>query len=152
VTAQTSTPYTATGWVIGVPVPGLWCTNALGQVGFRGNAHLARVVGTDPRLTGRRTIFVDGAAQADGSSIIYGPVYHEVGTWDVAGTNFTPTGGMWETTYRGTMGTDGSLQLHMVGSGWGGTIELPAGTLFDPRECEVLGLLTQKKASPWVMP
>jgi len=30
--------------------------------------------------------------------------------------------------------------------------ELPADTLFDPCECEVLGLLTQKKASPWVMP
>ncbi len=121
--AAADTPYTATGWVIGVPVPGIWCTNALGQVGFRGNAHLARVVGTDARLTGRRTIFVDGAAQADGSSIIYGPVYHEVGTWDASGTNFTPTGGMWEISYRGTMGTDGSLQLHLVGSGWGGTID-----------------------------
>ncbi len=123
VSAATTTPYTATGRVIGVPVSGIWCTNALGQVGFRGNAHLARVVSTDARLTGRRTIYVDGAAQADGSSIIYGPVYHEVGTWDAAGTNFTPTGGMWETTYRGTMGADGSLQLHIVGSGWGGTID-----------------------------
>jgi hypothetical protein len=121
--AAADTPYTATGWVIGVPVPGIWCTNALGQVGFRGNAHLARVVGSDERLTGRRTIFVDGAAQADGSSIIYGPVYHEVGTWDAAGTNFTPTGGMWENSYRGTMGTDGSLQLHIVGTGSGGTID-----------------------------
>jgi hypothetical protein len=121
--AAADTPYTATGWVIGVPVPGIWCTNALGQVGFRGNAHLARVVGTDARLTGRRTILVDGAAQTDGSSIIYGPVYHEVGTWDATGTNFTPTGGMWENSYRGTMGTDGSLQLHIVGSGWGGTID-----------------------------
>jgi hypothetical protein len=121
--AAADTPYTATGWVIGVPVPGIWCTNALGQVGFRGNTHLARVVSTDERLTGRRTIFVDGAAQADGSSIIYGPVYHEVGTWDAAGTNFTPTGGMWEISYRGTMGSDGSLQLHLVGTGWGGTID-----------------------------
>jgi hypothetical protein len=81
------------------------------------------VVGTDARLTGRRTIFVDGAAQADGSSIIYGPVYHEVGTWDGTGTNFTPAGGMWEISYRGTMGTDGSLQLHLVGFGWGGAID-----------------------------
>jgi hypothetical protein len=121
--AAADTPYTATGWVIGVPVPGIWCTNALGQVGTRGNAHLARVVSTDARLTGRRTIFVDGAAQADGSSIIYGPAYQEVGTWDVTETNFTATGGMWETTYRGIMGTDGSLQLHLVGSGWGGTID-----------------------------
>ena len=121
--AAADTPYTATGWVIGVPVPGIWCTNALDQVGFRGNAHLARVESTDPRLTGRRTIYVDGAAQADGSSTIYGPVYHEIGTWDATGTNFTATGGMWEISYRGTMGTDGSLQLHLVGSGWGGTID-----------------------------
>jgi hypothetical protein len=121
--AAADTPYTATGWVIGVPVPGVWCTNALGQVGFRGNAHLARVVSTNPRLTGRRTIFVDGAAQADGSSIIYGPAYQEAGNWDATGTNFTATGGMWEISYRGTMGTDGSLQLHLVGSGWGGTID-----------------------------
>jgi hypothetical protein len=121
--AAADTPYTATGWVIGVPMPGIWCTNALGQVGFRGNAHLARVVSPDARLTGRRTIYVDGAGQADGSSIIYGPVFHEVGTWDVTGTNFTPTGGMWETSYRGTMGADGSLSLHIVGSGWGGTID-----------------------------
>ena len=121
--AAADTPYTATGWVIGVPVPGIWCTNALGQVGFRGNAHLAQVVGTDPRLTGRRTIYVDGAAQADGSSIIYGPAYQEVGTWNATGTNFTATGGMWEISYRGTMGADGSLRLHLFGSGWGGTID-----------------------------
>ena len=121
--AAADTPYSATGWVIGVPVPGIWCTNTLGQVGFRGNAHLARVVSTDARLTGRRTIFVDGAAQADGSSIIYGQVYHEVGTWDGTGTNFTATGGVWELSYRGTMAADGSLQLHLVGSGWGGTID-----------------------------
>ena len=64
--AQTSTPYTSAGWVIGVPVPGIWCTNALGQVLFRGNAHLVHVQSSDPRLTGQRLIFVDGAAQADG--------------------------------------------------------------------------------------
>ncbi|MBI2924636.1 MAG: hypothetical protein HYY24_02905 [Verrucomicrobia bacterium] len=141
VTAQTTTSYTATGWVIGVPVPGIWFTNALGQVGIRGNAHLARVESSDPRLTGRRTIFVDAAAQADGSAILYGPAYHEVGTWDGTGTNFTATGGMWETSYRGTMGADGSLNLHIVGTGWGGTIDglrldetltRAAGAILDP--------------------
>ena len=40
--AATSTTHPATGWVIGVPVPGIWFTNALGQVGIRGNTHLAR--------------------------------------------------------------------------------------------------------------
>ncbi len=140
-TARADTPYTATGWVIGVPLPGIWCTNALGQVGIRGNAHLVRVESTDARLTGRRTIFVEGAAQADGSSIMYGPLYHEVGTWDATGTNFTPTGGMWELSYRGTMGADGSLDLHIVGYGWGATIDglrldetltRAAGPILDP--------------------
>ena len=121
--AAADTPYTATGWVLGVPVPGIWCTNALGQVGFRGNTHVARVESTDPRLTGRRTIYVDGVVQADGSSIVYGPVYHEVGTWDATGINFTPTGGLWDISYRGTMQTDNSLQLHLAGYGLGGTID-----------------------------
>ncbi len=116
-------PYTATGWVIGVPVPGIWCTNDLGQIGIHGNVHQARVESSDPRLTGRRTIFVDGAAQADGSTLMYGAAYHEVGTWDATGTDFTATGGMWDTSYRGTMGADGSLQLHIVGTGWGGLID-----------------------------
>jgi len=120
---KADTSYTGTGWVIGAPVPGIWCTNTLGQVGLRGNAHLVRVQCTDARVTGRRTVFVDGGAQADGSSLLYGAAYQEVGTWDATGTNFTPAGGMWETSYRGTMGADGSLQLHIVGYGWGGTID-----------------------------
>ena len=74
-------------------------------------------------------------------ALLYGPAYHEVGTWDATGTNFTPTGGMWETSYRGTMGADGSLQLHIVGTGWGGTIDglrveetltRAAGAILDP--------------------
>ena len=122
-TARPDTPYTGTGWVIGVPVPGIWCTNAQGQVGMRGNAHQVRVQCSDPRVTGRRTVFVNGGAQADGSSLIYGAAYQEVGTWDATGTNFTATGGMWETSHRGTMQADGSLELHIVGSGWGGAID-----------------------------
>jgi len=69
---------------------------------------------------------VNGAAQADGSALIYGAAYQEVGTWDLTNPpspKFTPTGGMWETSHRGTMGTDGSLELHIVGSGWGGAID-----------------------------
>jgi hypothetical protein len=118
-----ATSYAATGWVTGVPAPGIWCTNASGQVGIRGNAHLARVESSDPRLTGRRTILVNGAAQADGSTLMDGAAYCEVGAWDATGTNFTATSGMWDTTYRGTMGADGSLNLHIVGAGCGGTID-----------------------------
>jgi len=90
---------------------------------MRGNAHLARVQCSDPRVTGRRTVFVNGGAQVDGSSVLYGAAYQEVGTWDAAGTNFTAAGGMWETSYRGAMGADGSLDLRIVGYGWGGTID-----------------------------
>jgi hypothetical protein len=53
VRAATPTLFTSTGWVIGVPVPGIWHTNALGQVLVRGNAHLARVESSDARLTGQ---------------------------------------------------------------------------------------------------
>jgi len=120
---RADTLFTGTGWIVGVPVPGVWCTNALGQVGMRGNIHVTREENTEPSLIGRRTISVNGAAQPDGSSIIYGASYQEVGTWDATGTNFTPTGGMWENTYRGTMQADGSLQLHIVGYGWGGAID-----------------------------
>jgi hypothetical protein len=122
-TARADTPYTSTGWVIGVPVPGIWHTNALGQVLVRDNVHLARVESSDPRLTGQRLILVNGAAQADGSVILYGNCDQQVGTWDPARTNFTATGGLWEISYRGVMRTDNSLQLHLVGSGSGGTIE-----------------------------
>jgi hypothetical protein len=140
-TVRADTPYTSTGWVIGAPVPGIWCTNAQGQVIMRGNAHLVRVTSTDPRLTGRRLIFVNGDAQPDASALFSGTSYQETGTWDPAGTTFTPSGGLWETTYRGTMGADGSLQLQIVGYGWGGTIDglqieetmtREAGPILDP--------------------
>ncbi|MHC1763362.1 MAG: hypothetical protein AB9869_03505 [Verrucomicrobiia bacterium] len=121
--AAADTPYTATGWVIGAPVPGLWQTNALGQVIMRGNAHIVRVDCSDPRLAGRRLIFVDGGAQPDGSALLNGKSYQEVGTWDATGTKFTPAGGLWEISYRGVMQADNSLQLDLVGSGFGGTID-----------------------------
>ncbi|HRZ55805.1 MAG TPA: hypothetical protein P5525_10160, partial [Candidatus Paceibacterota bacterium] len=140
-TLRADTPYTGAGWIIGAPLPGTWCTNLLGQVGMRGNAHLVQVQCSDARMTGRRTVFVNGGAQADGSALLYGAAYQEVGTWDASGTNFTATGGMWETSYRGAMGADGSLELHIVGYGWGGSIDglrveetltRAAGPIMDP--------------------
>src|SRR3989337_1675811 len=70
VAAQTNTPYTATGWLTGVPVPRLWVAKALGQVGLRGNAHTLRVQSTDARLTGQRLAFADGVYQADGTALV----------------------------------------------------------------------------------
>jgi hypothetical protein len=120
---RAATPYTSTGWVIGAPLPGIWCTNAQDQAMMRANAHLVRVNSTDPRLTGRRLVFVDGAAQADGSVLLSGTEYQEVGTWDATGTNFTPSGGMWQATFSGLMQSDYSLQLSIAGYGCGGTID-----------------------------
>ena len=122
-TAQTSTPYTGTGWVIGVPVLPVVCTNGAGQVLLRANVQTLRVDGTDARFPGRRSVFTDGAYQADGSALIYGTCYHEVGTWDATGTNFTATGGIWEINWRGVMQTDYSLQLSLAGYGSGGSID-----------------------------
>ena len=140
-TLRAGSPYTATGWVIGTPVPGIWRSSALGSPEIRGNAHLVRVESSDLRATGRRTMFLNAGTQADGSSLLYGTAYQEVGTWDLTGTDFIPSGGMWESTYRGTMAEDGSLRLHVLGCGWGGTVDglrieetltRPAGDLFDP--------------------
>ena len=142
--AATTTPYTASGWITGVPVPSILCTNNLGQVFFRGNAHTVRVEGSQPILTGRRLVFVDGGYQADGSAVVTGAAYQEVGTWnlaDPANPKFTPTGGLWEMTYRGVMQLDNSLQLHLVGRGSGGAIDglrmeedvtRAAGDILDP--------------------
>ncbi len=141
VSAATAITYTATGWVNGVLSPGITCTNGQGQVFVRGNVHTARVQSSDARLTGNRMIFVNGDYNADGSANLSGTVYHQVGTWDAAGTNFTATGGLWEFTYHGTMGADNSLQLQLAGSGSGGSIEgmrldevliRAAGSVLDP--------------------
>lgn len=121
VSAQT--PCTSTGWVNAVLAPGIVCTNALGQVLVRGNVHTARVQGSDARVTGQVLIITDGSYNADGTANVQGPAYLQVGTWDAPGTNFTPTGGMWELTWRGLMHTDYRLQLNMAGCGSGGAID-----------------------------
>jgi hypothetical protein len=89
--AQTITS-TGTGWVNQVLAPGIYCVNAAGQVLIRGLVYTIRAECTDPRLTGRHTAIADGYVQADGSTVVYGDAYYEVGTW--AGTNFTPSGGL----------------------------------------------------------
>ncbi len=121
--AAADTPYTATGWVNGLLAPGITSTNTSGQVFVRGNVHTVRVQSSDPRLTGSRLVFVNGDYQADGTASLQGTVYQQVGTWDAGETHFTASGGLWEISYRGVMQTDNSLQLHLVGSGSGGTID-----------------------------
>ncbi len=119
---RADTNYTATGWVTSVPVLPILCTNAAGQVLLRGNAHVAAVQSTDPRLTGNRLIFANASSQADGTAQVWGTAYQQVGTFD-ANTNFTPTAGLWEINYSGVMQSDYSVQLSLVGSGSGGAID-----------------------------
>lgn len=144
VAAATPSSYTATGWITGVPVLPLTVTNALGQVLLRANVHTVMVQSDDYRLTGNRTVIVNGGYNADGTAALYGSVYQEVGTWDLTDPKlpkFTPTGGLWELDYRGAMGTDGSLRLNFVGRGQGSTIDglrleedltRAAGAILDP--------------------
>jgi len=121
-TAQTSTPYTATGWVTDVPVPPIVCVNGAGQVLLRGNAHTVAVQSTDARLTGQRLVSANASVQADGTALVWGTCYQQVGTFD-ANTNFTPTTGLWEISYSGVMQTNYSLQLSLAGYGSGGAID-----------------------------
>lgn len=139
------TSFTATGWVNAVFAPGgiagIICTNALGQVLVRGPVHTARVQATDARVTGQVLIIGNAGYNANGTANWEGTACLQVGTWDAAGTNFTPTGGMWEATWRGVMQTDNSFQLSIAGYGSGGTIDglrveetltRAAGPILDP--------------------
>lgn len=140
VSAQTS--FTATGWVNGVVAPGIWATNALGQVICRGIVHTARLESADARMAGQVFVICDAAANADGTANMQGPAYLQVGTWDAAGTVFTPSGGVWVLNWRGVMQTDYSFQLSQTGYGVGGSIDGlrleetvtrgPAANPFDP--------------------
>ncbi|MBI2929485.1 MAG: hypothetical protein HYY24_27795 [Verrucomicrobia bacterium] len=142
--AATSTPFTATAYLIGVPVPGVLVTNDQGQVYLKGNVHVAMVQADDARVTGRLQAGMDLAYQADGTGIFSGAIFHEVGTWDLADPKvpkFTPTGGLWAMNYRGVAQADGSDQFRMAGYGIGRTIDglrievtatKGAGAPFDP--------------------
>jgi hypothetical protein len=122
VSAQT-TPFTATGWPNPPLAPGIACTNALGQILMRANVHTARVQATDARVTGQVLIILDGAYNPDGTANVQGPAYLQVGTWDPAGTTFTPTAGLWEMNWHGVMQTNYSVQISIAGYGSGGAID-----------------------------
>ncbi len=113
---------TSTGWITAIPVPPIVHTNNAGQILLRGNAHLVRVDSTDARLSGQRLVFADGAYQADGTALIWGTAYQQVGAFD-SNTNFTPNGEVWIINYHGVMQLDYSLQLSLAGYGSGGAIE-----------------------------
>jgi len=119
--AQTS--FTATGWVNAVLAPGIWATNALGQIICRGIVQTARVQSPDARLAGQVFVICDAAANADGTANMQGPAYLQVGTWNPSGTNFTPSGGVWVLNWSGPMQTNWSYQLSSAGYGVGGGID-----------------------------
>ncbi len=121
--ARADTTFTSTGWLSAVPLPGITCTNSSGQVSLRGNVHVVRLLGDDPRATGRLQAWMDLAYQPDGSALFSGPAYIELGTWDAGGTTFTPSGGIWAVNYSGVALPDGSSQYTMAGHGLCGNIE-----------------------------
>jgi hypothetical protein len=139
--ANADTSFTGTGWLASVPVPGILATNGSGQVSLKGNVHVLRLQADDPRVAGRLQAGMDLAYQADGSGIFSGTAYGEAGIWNAAGTSFTPTGGVWDLTYRGVSKADQSGQMDMTGYGMGGDIDglrvevavtRAAGLTFDP--------------------
>ncbi len=121
--ARADTSFTTTNWVAGVPVPGIQVTNSSGQVYVKGNVHVHRVVCADVRIAGRLVAWMDLAYQTNGTALFCGPATVEPGTWDAAGTNFTPSGGLWNLNYTGVAQADGSDVVNMAGYGIGGTID-----------------------------
>ncbi len=118
--------FTGTGYLVGVPVPGILCTNASGQVSLKGNVHILRVQVNDPRCTGRFQAVMDMAYQADGTALFGGTACQEAGTWnlaDPANPKFTPTGGVWDMVYHGVAQADGSDIITLTGYGVGGAID-----------------------------
>ena len=116
---------TGTGYLVGVPVPGILCTNAAGQVSLKGNVHVLMVQADDARMTGRFQAGMDLAYLADGTALFGGAAQQEVGTWnlaDPANPEFTPTGGVWDMIYRGVARADGTV-ITVTGYGVGGGIE-----------------------------
>ena len=119
-----ATNFTGTGWLAGVPVPGILCTNGSGQAYLKGNVHMIRILAdNDPRIPGRLQAMPDVAFQPDGTRQFTGTAYSQIGTWDSAGTNFTASGGVWDLLYRGVTQTNGSIHYDMVGYGMGGPID-----------------------------
>jgi hypothetical protein len=125
-TTAADSSFAGTGYLIGVPVPGVVITNASGQVKIQGNVHVLRVQTDNPKATGRLQAAMDLAYQADGTAIFAGTAVQEVGTWDLtdpANPRFIPTGGVWDLVYRGVTQADNSSVVKMSGIGIGGTIE-----------------------------
>jgi hypothetical protein len=120
------TTFTGAGYLVGVPVPGILCTNAAGQVALKGNVHVLRVQTDDPRSTGRFQAGMDLVYQTDVTALFRGAAHQEVGTWnlsDPAHPGFTPTGGVWDMLYAGEAQADGSDVITLTGYGVGGAID-----------------------------
>jgi hypothetical protein len=59
--------FTTTGWLIGVPVPCILCTNQAGQAYFKGNVHVLRFESAELHVTGRFQTMPEVAFQPDGT-------------------------------------------------------------------------------------
>jgi hypothetical protein len=123
--ADGTASYTASGYTIRLPYPGDTLAFAADNVQVRNLLSLLRVQSNDERLTGRRTVLMNGLSLPDGSQTIHGTWNGEVGAWnltDPQNPSFSATAGFWDGTWAGRLQPDGSYQIQVVGRGAGGAI------------------------------
>lgn len=132
------TTYTASGQQVAVGYPGDRLALPGGEQ-LRNQLQILKVDSTDVRVAGRRILLTHGLKKTDGTSELFGTWIGEPGTW-VAGV-FTPSGGLWDGTWRGIRQTDGSLAMTLTALGRGGsfdglelkeTLARAGGPEFDP--------------------
>ena len=117
--------YTATGHTLSLPYPGDTLAFAADNVQVRNLLSLLRVQSDDERLTGRRTVLMNGLSQPDGSQTVYGTWNGEVGTWiltDPQNPIFSATAGLWDGTWAGRLQPDGSYQIQRLRKRWAMTL------------------------------
>lgn len=112
--------YTASGQHVALGYPGDRLALPDGEQ-LRNQVQILKVDSTDVRLAGRRILLTHGLSKTDGTSELSGTWMGEPGTW-AAGV-FTPSGGLWDGTWRGIRQADGSLAMTLTARGTGGTFD-----------------------------
>lgn len=120
---KAETSFTSEHIFTGIPFIGPSYNDSSGLLHLKGIVQQQPELANDPRATGRLTSWTEVDYQSDGTAIRSGHGYLEVGMWDAARTNFTPSGGLWALNIRGVIQTNGDTQFTMTGYGIGGDIE-----------------------------
>jgi hypothetical protein len=98
--------------------PGVWTVLPSGNLHYRGLVYESLSEASDPRLNGICTV----VRNLNWVPNVGGP------GWGIIHVEVTPSpdcpgGGVWNLTYTGMYGADGSCQLHVVGHGVSGCVE-----------------------------